>query len=150
MIFLYVIPFFLHVSKCSDVPTFSHIFRFLHVPIIVFPWFYHVFFKHVPISFYMFPICSYGVPMVFQHVPIQKVVFLWFSHGFPLLLCISQGDADDADGRARRPGRRRRLRIALQLRRGDRPAACGLEGRSIYGKSIIWTGHSITVVAHPT
>lgn len=35
-------------------------------------------------------------------------------------------DADDADGRARRPGRRRRLRIALQLRRGDRPAACPL------------------------
>ena len=79
-----------------------------------------------PISFYIFPTSfPYSFPM-FLGSSSYFMIFPWFFHGFPLQklpILSAQGD-DDLD--------RGRLRIALQLRRGDRPAACGLE-RWTYG-----------------
>ena len=133
MIFLYVIHFFLHVSKCSDVPTFSHIFifRFLHVPIIVFPWFYHVFFFT----------CSH----IFLYV---SHMLLWFPHGFPTCSHSKSGfpmvfpwfSASSAHF-SRRP-RRRRPRAAPAAHRAA--AAAGRSPGDLWpgGKVDLWKIYS--------
>ena len=135
MIFLYVIHFFLHVSKCSDVPTFSHIFRFLHVPIIVFPWFYHVFLNMFPYLSTCFPYVPMVSPWFSNMFPFKK----WFSYGFPMVFPWFSASSGHFPRRRRRR-RRRRPRAAARPAAPSAHRAAAAAGRSPSG---LWPGGKV-------
>ena len=111
MIFLYVIPFFLHVSKCSDVRHFPTSSVFYMFPLLFSHGFTMFFLNMFPYLSTCFPYVPMVSPWFSNMFPFKK----WFSYGFPMVFPWFSASSVHFPRRRRR--RRRRPRAAA------RPAA---------------------------